>query len=95
VQRSVCAAAVPQDDSESDLSLPTACAGLCLVTLAVSGHSELLVDSIDGFTAEANLSKTFVVSACGCNAKAFACFLVHKHTAMHSRVPAERALPPQ
>jgi Ca2+/H+ antiporter len=60
---SVCAAVVHQDESESDLSLPTACAGLCLVTLAVSGHSELLVDSIDGFTAEANLSKTFVVSA--------------------------------
>ena len=31
-----------------------------MVTLAVSGHSELLVGSIDGFTAEANLSKTFV-----------------------------------
>jgi hypothetical protein len=64
VQCSACTAVVFQDESESDLSLPTACAGLCLVTLAVSGHSELLVDSIDGFTAEANLSKTFVVSAC-------------------------------
>ena len=56
-----CVHCVMQDEDEPGISMPTAIAGLLLVTLAVSGHSELLVGSIDGFTTEANLSKTFVL----------------------------------
>ncbi|KAG5189329.1 Sodium/calcium exchanger protein-domain-containing protein [Tribonema minus] len=49
-----------EDEVRSELSMPGACIGLLTVTLAVAYLSELLVDSIDGFTEQAHLSKTFV-----------------------------------
>jgi len=52
-----------EDEDEEEgggMSLSGALVGLALMTLAVSVLSDYLVDSIDGFTEEADLSKSFV-----------------------------------
>jgi Ca2+:H+ antiporter len=49
-----------EEEIEAELSMPAACLGLLVITLSVAYLSDLLVASIDGFTEEANLSKTFV-----------------------------------
>mmetsp|Transcript_6526 Transcript_6526/g.9841 ORF Transcript_6526/g.9841 Transcript_6526/m.9841 type:complete len:475 (-) Transcript_6526:71-1495(-) len=49
-----------EEEGEASLTMVIACGGLFFVTLAVAYLSDLLVGSIDGFTEQASLSKTFV-----------------------------------
>ncbi|CAN0083644.1 unnamed protein product, partial [Sphacelaria rigidula] len=51
---------VDTTEDEPNLKLSTSLAGLTIITLLVALLSEYLVDSIDGFTEEARLSKSFV-----------------------------------
>ena len=53
---------VEEDDDEEEPTMGfwTALGGLCFVTGLVSLYSDWLVSSIDGFTEESGISKTFV-----------------------------------